>query len=114
MALVGALPRTPGYLNKGEGCGRKWNRAYGLCYRVAMPNPSRHHLSRLHSKRAEDAAWRAKQAHVDADIEGLARDADLSRFVADMKAAGVPVGERIKRLKAHVVARQRDRKPAVA
>jgi len=79
-----------------------------------MSNPNRNRLSRLHSKRAEDAAWRAAQAHVDADIEGIGRDADLSRFVCDMKASGVPVGERIKRLKAHVVARQRDRKPAVS
>lgn len=79
-----------------------------------MPNPKRPRLSRLHSKRAEDVAWRAQQAHVDADIEGLARDADLGRFVSDMKAAGLPAGERIKRLKAHVVARQRSRKPAVA
>ena len=70
-------------------------------------------MSRLHSHHAEDAAWRAEQAHVDADIEGLARDPEVSRFVSDMKVAGVPVRERIKRLKAHVVARK-DRKPAVA
>jgi len=79
-----------------------------------MPNPNRSRLSRLHSKRSDDAAWRAGQAHVDADIEGLTRDADLSRFVSDMKAAGMPAGERIKRLKAHVVARQKDRKSAVS
>lgn len=79
-----------------------------------MPNPNRSRLSRLHSKRAEDAAWRAGQAHVDSDIEGLARDPDLARFVSDMKAAGMPAGERIKRLKAHVVARQRARKLAVS
>ena len=86
----------------------------GLCYPRIMPTPNRQRLSRLHSKRAEDAAWRAQQAHVDTDIEGLARDADLSRFVSDMKASGLPAGERIKRLKAHVMARQRSRKPAVA
>lgn len=79
-----------------------------------MSNPDRQRHSRLHSKRPEDAAWRAEQAHVDADIEGLPRDAELSRFIAGMKAAGVPVGERIKRLKAHVVARQKGRKPAVS
>lgn len=78
-----------------------------------MPKPNRQRLSRLHSRRAEDAAWRASQAHVDADIEGITRDPEVSRFVADMKAAGVPVRERIKRLKAHVVARK-DRKPAVS
>ena len=70
--------------------------------------------SRLHSKCAADAAWRSGQAHVDADIEGLARDAELSRFVSDMKAAGVPVGKRIERLKERVVARQRERKPVTA
>ena len=72
-----------------------------------MPNPNRQRLSRLHSKRGEDAVWRAQQAHVDADIEGLARDADLGRLVSDMKAAGLPAVERIKWLKAHVTARQR-------
>lgn len=77
-----------------------------------MPNPNRHRPSRLHSKHPEDAAWRAQQAHVDADIEGMSRDAELSGFVGSMKSAGVPVAERIKRLKAHVVARQRSRKPA--
>jgi hypothetical protein len=84
-----------------------------MCYAFNMPNPTRR-LSRLHSKRPEDAAWRSSQAHVDADIEGISRDGELSRFVASMKAAGVPVGERIKRLKAHVVARQGSRKSAVS
>ncbi|KAB2910280.1 MAG: hypothetical protein F9K29_25210 [Hyphomicrobiaceae bacterium] len=79
-----------------------------------MSNPKRHRLSRLHSRRAEDAAWRAGQAHVDADIEGLSRDADITRFVADMKARGVPVGERIKRLKSQVAARQQSHKPTVS
>lgn len=68
-------------------------------------------LSRLHSKRIEDAEWRAAQAHVDADIEGLARSSEFARFVTDMKRAGVPVGERIKRLKAHVLANYQGRKP---
>ncbi len=81
---------------------------------LIMPNSSRQRLSRLHSSRAEDAAWRSAQAQVDADIEGLGRDAEVSRLVADMKAANVPVDERIKRLKAHGVARRRSRKPAVA
>lgn len=79
-----------------------------------MSNPDRRRHSRLHSKRPEDASWRAEQAHVDADIEGLSRDVELSRFVSGMKAAEVPVGERIKRLKAHVAARGAGRKPAVS
>ena len=78
-----------------------------------MPRQSTRRLSRLHSHHAEDATWRASQAQVDADIEGLARDPEISRFVSDMKAAGVPVRERIKRLKARVVARK-DRSPAVS
>jgi hypothetical protein len=69
-----------------------------------MKQSQKRRLSRLHSKRADDAAWRASQAHVDADIEGLSRDMEVSCFVSGMKAAGVPVGERIKRLKAYVAA----------
>lgn len=67
--------------------------------------------NRLHSKRAEDAEWRAAQAQVDADIEGLSRSSEFARFVAGMKRSGVPVGERIKRLKAHVCAKKQGRKP---
>lgn len=79
-----------------------------------MPNPNRLRLSRLHSRSAEDAAWRSEQAHVDADIEGLTRDAEVSRFVADMKARGVPVGERIKRLKSEIATRRQSRKPTAS
>lgn len=79
-----------------------------------MPNLNRQRLSRLHSKRAEDAAWREHQADVDADIEGLSRDPEADRLTAEMDAGGVPIEDQIKRLKAHFVARQRDRKSAVA
>ncbi|MGD9784659.1 MAG: hypothetical protein AB7E80_01665 [Hyphomicrobiaceae bacterium] len=79
-----------------------------------MPNPSRHHLSRLHSKRAEDAAWREHQADVDADIEGLSRDPEADRIVSEMDAAGVPMDDQIRRLKAYFVARQQGHKPKVA
>ena len=37
-------------------------------------------VSRLHSKDPADAAWRARQAHVDADIEGLSRDAGADKL----------------------------------
>ena len=67
--------------------------------------------SRLHSKNATDAAWRAQQAHVDADIEGLARDPQADRLVAEMDAAGLDPEQQIERLKAYFIAR-RDRKPA--
>lgn len=86
--------------------------AFVVCF--AMPNPSRQCLSRLHSKRAEDAAWREHQADVDADIEGLSRDAAADRLAAEMDAAGVPIDDQIKRLKAYFVARQQGRKPKVA
>ena len=79
-----------------------------------MPNPNRQRLSRLHSRRAEDAAWRERQADVDADIEGLSRDPEADRLMADMDAGGVPIDDQIKRLKVYFVGRQQGRKPAVA
>lgn len=66
-----------------------------------MPKSSRP-LNRLHSKDPADAAWRARQAQVDADIEGLSRDAGIDRLAAEMKASGVPPRQRIKRLKAYL------------
>lgn len=79
-----------------------------------MPDPNRSSLSRLHSKRAEDAAWRERQADVDADIEGLARDPVADRLMADMDTEGVPVADQVKRLKAYFADRHKGRKPAVA
>ena len=78
-----------------------------------MTNPSPQKLSRLHSRHAEDAAWRAEQAQVDADIEGLSRDPESEQLIAEMDAAGVPYDVQIERLKEHFVAR-RDRRPAVS
>jgi hypothetical protein len=63
-------------------------------------------IDRLHSQNPTDAAWRAHQAQVDADIEGLHRDAEIDRFTSNMKASGLAPRERIKRLKAYVRARQ--------
>ena len=63
-------------------------------------------IDRLHSQNPTDAAWRARQARVDADIEGLHRDDEIDRFTSDMKASGLAPRERIKRLKAYVRARQ--------
>lgn len=65
-----------------------------------MRRPSKP-ASRLHSKDPADAAWRAQQAHVDADIEGLARDPALDRLVAEMRARGLGPSERIKALVNH-------------
>lgn len=75
-----------------------------------MPQ-SRQRPSRLHSGDAADAVWRAQQAHVDADIEGLSRDREADRLVAEMDAAGIEPERQIERLKAYFMAR-RDRKPA--
>jgi len=63
-------------------------------------------VSRLHSKDPVDAAWRAQQADVDADIEGLARDAGIDRLFDEMEASGVAPRERMKRLKAYLRTRQ--------
>lgn len=57
--------------------------------------------SRLHSKNPADAAWRERQAHVDADIEGMPRDPALDRLVAEMRAKGFTPRERIKALVNH-------------
>ena len=47
------------------------------------------HIDRLHTQNPTDAAWRARQAQVDADIEGLSHDAGIDRFVDEMKASGI-------------------------
>jgi hypothetical protein len=88
-------------------------RAPQLCYllgksappRAIMPTSSKR-VSRLHSKDPADAAWRARQAQVDADIEGLSRDAEADRLVAEMDSSGVAPRQQIKRLKAYFRARQ--------
>ena len=56
-----------------------------------MSRTSSRRVSRLHSKDPADAAWRAQQAQVDADIEGLSRDPEIE---------GITTREMIKRLKA--------------
>jgi len=58
-------------------------------------------VSRLHSKDPAAAAWRARQAHVDADIEGLPRNRELDRLIAEMRARGLGPRERIKALVNH-------------
>ena len=51
--------------------------------------------------------------NVDADIEGLAHDAGIDRFVAEMAAAGIAPRQRIERLKAYVRARCKADKLAI-
>lgn len=68
-------------------------------------------VSRLHSNDPADAAWRARQAHVDADIEGLARDQEGARMIAAMRADGMGPCERIKVLVSHFRA-NKGRRPA--
>jgi hypothetical protein len=55
-------------------------------------------IDRLHSQNPTDAAWRARQAQVDADIEGLHRDAGIDQFVANMEAEGVAPREKVQSL----------------
>ena len=64
----------------------------------------------MYSQDADAAAWRSEQAHVDADIEGLARDPEADRMVAEMDASGVPIERQIERLKAYFKG-QRNGKP---
>ena len=49
----------------------------------------------------EGAAFRGQQAMVDADIEGLARDPEVEKFVAEMERNGLSVDEQILRLTAY-------------
>lgn len=63
-------------------------------------------MSRLHSKDPADAAWRAQQAQVDADIEGLSRDPEIEKFFDEMRAEGITTREMIKRLKAYLKSRK--------
>lgn len=70
-----------------------------------MPTLSKR-VSRLHSKDPVDAEWRKQQAQVDADIEGLSRDAGIDRLFDEMEASGIAPRERTKRLKAYLRARQ--------
>ena len=62
-------------------------------------------VSRLHSQNPADAAWRFEQAQVDADIEGLPRDAEAEALIADMTAAGVSPEHQIERIKSMFLAR---------
>lgn len=43
----------------------------------------------------EGAAYRREQAKIDADIEGLADDPGASKLMDDLRAAGVPIEERM-------------------
>jgi hypothetical protein len=67
-----------------------------------MPKPSTaNSLGRLHTQNPSDAAWRAQQAQVDADFEGLSRDTEADGLVAEMDASGVGIREQISRLKTY-------------
>jgi hypothetical protein len=63
-------------------------------------------IDRLHSQNPADAAWRARQAQVDADIEGLSRDAGADQLIAEMDASGVEPHKQIERLKNYFRRRQ--------
>ena len=70
-----------------------------------MPTSSKR-MSRLHSKDPADAAWRRKQAEVDADIEGLSRDPEVDRVFAEMDARGLTPRQRIEHLKRYFKSRK--------
>lgn len=55
----------------------------------------------MRSSDPEDAVWRRAQLNVDADIEGLSDDPEAQRLLDDMVRDGVPVEERVSRLKAY-------------
>ena len=63
-------------------------------------------VGRFHSQNPADAAWRYEQAQVDADIEGLPRDAEAERLIAAMSTAGVSPELQIERIKAMFLARK--------
>ena len=67
---------------------------------------SKQRVGRMHSQDPADAAWRYEQAQVDADIEGLPRDAEAERLIADMTAKGVAPEQQIARIKALFIARK--------
>ncbi|WP_143103261.1 hypothetical protein [Albimonas pacifica] len=53
------------------------------------------------SQSPEARAWRAKQAEVDSEIEGLPRDPEAAALAAQMERDGVPDEEQIARLIAY-------------
>ena len=53
---------------------------------------------RFNDATPEGAAYRAEQAAIDADIEGLARDEGAERLIAEMDKLGLSPEERIERL----------------
>ena len=63
-------------------------------------------VGRMHSQEPADAAWRFEQAQVDADIEGLPRDAEAEKLIAGMAAAGVSPELQNERIKSMFLARK--------
>lgn len=57
----------------------------------------------------EGAAYRGEQAMIDADIEGLARDERVERFMNELREAGVPTEESMQRLGVFLRALEQDR-----
>jgi hypothetical protein len=63
-------------------------------------------ISRLYTDNPPHAAWRAQQAQVDADIEGMSDDPAADRFVAEMDSSGIKPRQQIERLKTDFRSRQ--------
>ena len=69
--------------------------------RTEKRDPAQDAKSLLSSTDALCVAWRSEQSDVDADIEGLARDAGAEALLAELEKAGVPFDEQRKRLAAY-------------
>jgi hypothetical protein len=67
---------------------------------------SKRRVGRMHSQNPADAAWRYEQAQVDADIEGLPRDAEAEHLIAEMTAKGVTPEQQIAQIKAMFLKRK--------
>ncbi len=67
---------------------------------------SKRFVGRMHSQDPADAAWRYEQAQIDADIEGLPRDAEAERLIGDLTAKGVTPEQQIAQIKAMFLKRK--------
>ena len=54
----------------------------------------------------EGADYRAEQAHIDADIEGIARHEDTRALIAEMDRLGLSPEARLARLREHYAANE--------
>jgi hypothetical protein len=82
---------------------REWQEAN----EAAKPGTPAWYMTSMHP---DAVAWRGEQAEVDADIEGLARDAEADELERQLE--GLPIDEQIERTKAFF--REKARQPTAA